>query len=88
MRVKIRSFFAVGVTDHLRPHFASGKDLIVEVEAGTDVEALLQKLPALGPPESFDDMMLHVFVNGRLQGFDCVLKPGDIIDLHIPVSGG
>jgi hypothetical protein len=32
--------------------------------------------------------MLHVFVNEEIAGFDKVLENNDIIDLHIPVSGG
>ena len=86
--VKIRSTFAIGFANELRSLFASGRDLIFEVDQGTDVQGLLEKLPSLGPPESFDDMMIHVFINGELRGFDYVLQPEDVIDLHIPVSGG
>jgi molybdopterin converting factor small subunit len=62
--------------------------MLVEVREGTTIDALLRTLPAIGPPEQFDDIMLHVFVNGRLKGFDYVLQPEDVLDLHIPVSGG
>jgi len=86
--IKIRSTYAIGLTDHLRSQSASGKDLLVEIEENTNVEGLLQELPSLGPAEAFDDIMIHVFVNGKLRGHDYVLQPGDVIDLHIPVSGG
>jgi molybdopterin converting factor small subunit len=88
IKIKLRSTYGIGSTDHLRSGSSLGKDLVVEVEQGTNVEGLLQKLPSLGPSEAFDDIMIHVFVNGKLRGDDYVLQPGDVIDLHIPVSGG
>jgi molybdopterin converting factor small subunit len=88
MKIRIKSFFAVGATSHLKEPAGSRKETLVEVEEGTTIDELLKTLPAIGPPEQFDDIMLHVFVNGRLKGFDYVLKPGDVLDLHIPVSGG
>jgi hypothetical protein len=45
-------------------------------------------MPFLGPPGIYDDMMLHVFVNGIQRGLDHTLRRGDLIDLHIPSSGG
>lgn len=88
MKIRIRSFFAVGATNHLKEPAGSRKDKLVEVEEGTTIDEMLKTLPAIGPSEQFDDIMLHVFVNGCLQGFDYVLQPGDVLDLHIPVSGG
>jgi molybdopterin converting factor small subunit len=88
MKIRIKSLFAVGATDHLKDTPGSGKEMLMEIEEGTTVDELLKTLPAIGPPEQFDDIMLHVFVNGRLKGFDYVLQSGDVLDLHIPVSGG
>jgi molybdopterin converting factor small subunit len=89
MEIRIKSCFAVGATQ------AKGtgpgmdcRDLALDMEPGSNIFDMLQQLPAIGPSEQFDDMMLHVFVNGRLEGFDYILQPGDVIDLHIPVSGG
>jgi molybdopterin converting factor small subunit len=88
MKIRIRSFFAVGATGHLKEPSGAEKKMLMEIREGTTIEALLNTLPAIGPPEQFDDIMLHVFVNGRLKGFDYVLQPGDVLDLHIPASGG
>ena len=88
MKIRIKSFFAVGATDHLKETSGSRKEMLVEIENSTTIDELLKTLPAIGPPEQFDDIMLHVFVNGRLKGFDYALQPGDVLDLHIPVSGG
>jgi molybdopterin converting factor small subunit len=87
-KIKIRSIYALGITAELRSRFFSGKDVILEVEPGTVVEQLLKKMPFLGPPELYDDLMIHVFVNGTQQGFDYELQSNDVIDIHIPVSGG
>jgi molybdopterin converting factor small subunit len=86
--VKVRSTFAINLPGRWRSRFDSKNDLTFEVQPGTNVEEFLRMLPSFGPPESFDDLMLHVFVNGKLRGFDYILKTGDTIDLHIPVSGG
>lgn len=88
MQITIRSTFAFSGTDEQRAKISSAENLTVEIAPGTTVEALLNRFPSLGPPGSYDDMMLHVFVNGKLQGLDYVLAPQDVIDLHIPVSGG
>jgi len=88
MKIRIKSIFAVGLTEKLRSLFASGKDLVMEVEQGTKVQELLEKTGSMGPVESFDDLMIHVFVNGKQKGFDYELMPGDVLDIHIPVSGG
>ncbi len=85
--VKIRSFFAAGLPDDLWSQFMSGNSLVVEVEPGTSVEGLLRKLPWLGLGGSFDDMIL-VFVNDQQQALNYVLQSEDVLDLHIPASGG
>ncbi len=86
--VRIRSSYAIGRTETFRENFAGGRDMIVEIEPGTTVDALLRRLPSIGPPEIWDDIMLTVFVNETLSGFDHVLEQDDVIDLHVPVSGG
>lgn len=88
IKIKLKSIFAITRTDGLRSRYFSDKDVFVDVEPGTHVEKFLQDLPFLGPPETYDDLMIHVFVNGKLMGFDYVLQPGDEIDIHVPVSGG
>jgi len=60
----------------------------VDLEEGATVRDLLWALPSLGPSEQWDDIMIHVFVNGELKGYDYPLRNGDVVDLHIPVSGG
>ena len=66
----------------------SGRDFTIEIETRTTVEGLLQSLSSLGPTQAFDDIMIHVFINGKVPGFDYVLQPQDVVDIHIPVSGG
>lgn len=86
--IKVRSTFAVGFTERLRSILGSDGDMVVEVEPGTSVQELLVKMGSLGQADSFDDIMIHVFVNGKLKGFDYLLQQGDVLDIHIPVSGG
>ncbi|MBN1849072.1 MAG: MoaD/ThiS family protein [Deltaproteobacteria bacterium] len=88
IKVKINSSYAVGRTEVFDSQVKKGGDIIVELEPGTTVEGLLLQLPSIGSPEHWDDIMLHVFVNEEIAGFDKVLEDNDIIDLHIPVSGG
>lgn len=89
MEIRIKSFFAVGATLHMGGSSGrDARDLAVDVKPGATVSELLERIPSLGPPGQFEDIMLHVFVNGQLKGFDYVLQPGDVVDLHIPVSGG
>jgi len=88
MRVQIKSTFAISLPEDLRRAFMSDKPLVMELEAGERVIDLLRRLPCIGPEEQFTDMMLLAFVNGRVRGFDHVLETGDVVDLHIPVSGG
>lgn len=88
MKIRIKSIFAVGFTEKLRTLLASGKDLIMEAEPGTKILELLEKIRSPGPTKSFDDLMIHVFVIGKQKGFDYELRPRDVLDIHIPVSGG
>ncbi len=88
MEVTIRSSFAVGSTKHLAQSSRLGREARVELPDGATVLDLLETLPSIGPREQFDDMMITVFVNGKLCGFDHRLRHGDLIDIHIPVSGG
>lgn len=88
IKVRIRSVFAIGATHALREQSGSRKNLVVSLPVGTSVGQLLMELPFLGPSGSYDDMMLHVFVNGIQRGFDHILQHGDLIDLHVPSSGG
>jgi molybdopterin converting factor small subunit len=60
----------------------------MELDLGTTVEEMLLKMPYIGGPDRWDDIMLHVSVNQKIAGFDQVLKDNDVADLHIPVSGG
>jgi molybdopterin converting factor small subunit len=88
IRVKINSCYTVGQTDTFRSKFGNEDDFIIELDPGTTVEDLLLQIPGIGSPEEWDDLMLHVFVNRRIVGFDKVLKDDDVVDLHIPSSGG
>ena len=88
IKVKINSSYAVGRTEALGFQVNNGHDIIMKLEPGTTVEKLLLQLPSIGSPEHWDDIMLHVFVNKEIAGYDKVLEDDDVIDLHIPVSGG
>ena len=88
IQIELRSFFTFGVTRALRSHLDSDDKLRVEVDPGTDVEGLIQKLSLLGPGVSLDDVVMFVYVNDRQSTLDYVLQPGDILDLHVPAMGG
>ena len=88
MKVKIQSPFAIGMPEHLRQAFISNRPLVLDLEPGARVIDLLRQLPSIGPEEEFDDMMLLVFINGEVRGYDHPLTAGDVVDLHIPVSSG
>ena len=87
-KVTIRSTYAVGAAPDRRSEIVSGKDIHMDIDPKSRVEDLLRRMPEIGPPESYDDLMLCVFVNGKRRGLDFVLKKGDVLDLHIPSSGG
>ncbi|MCF8063563.1 MAG: MoaD/ThiS family protein [Deltaproteobacteria bacterium] len=88
MKIHLRSTYAVGSSVGAGESDAPMPGSRVELAPGATVQDLLERFPALGPAESYDDIMIHVFVNGRLRGFDHRLEPGDVVDIHIPVSGG
>jgi len=88
IQVKINTTFAIGNSEAFSSQFNENGDLILELEPGTTVQELLKRLPAIGAPENWSDLFLHVFVNHGVVGFDQVLEPGDVIDIHIPLSGG
>jgi molybdopterin converting factor small subunit len=88
IRVKLNSSFAIGQTEAFLSQSNKKNDLTVELEAGTTVDDLLHKLPAIGNAENWSDLFLHVFVNHKMARFDQVLKDQDIVDVHIPLSGG
>jgi molybdopterin converting factor small subunit len=87
VKIHLRSTYAVasGSTDGAETQPAEGP---LELAPGSTVQELLERFPAFGPAGSYDDIMIHVFVNGRLRGYDHRLEPGDVVDIHIPVSGG
>lgn len=88
IRVKINSCYTVGQTASFRSKFGSEDAFTIELDRGTRVEDLLLQIPGIGSPEEWDDLMLHVFVNRSIVGFDRVLEDNDVVDLHIPSSGG
>ncbi len=87
IQVQLRSTFAVGKTQD-RGGDSLMKGERVRLPEGATVKDLLLRLDSGGPEEEWDDIMLHAFVNGTHRGYDYVLQEGDVIDLHIPVSGG
>ncbi len=88
MNIKLRSTFAVGSTQTELSTGNSGKAVNINLEPGATVRDLLRSLSSLGPENQWDDIMIHVFVNGQLRGYDYPLRNRDTVDLHIPVSGG
>lgn len=88
IQVKINSVFAIGDTEAFFAKFKKKDNIIMELEAGTTVQDLLLMIPSMGDPEEWSDLFLHVFINHKNVGFDRVLEDNDIIDIHIPLSGG
>jgi molybdopterin converting factor small subunit len=85
VKVIINSTYALG---NAKAFSYENDDIVMELEPGTTVEGMLLKMPSMGSPDRWDDIMLHVFVNQKIAGFDQVLKENDIIDLLVPASGG
>jgi molybdopterin converting factor small subunit len=86
IKVIINSSFSLGRTDGFSDR--DSDSIIMELEPGTTVEGMLLKMPFIGSPDRWDDIMLHVFVNQKIAGFDQVLKDNDLVDLLVPASGG
>ena len=88
IQIKLKSSFAVGVTEEFLADFQDGHEVIIELEEGSTVGNLLLKLSSIGSPDEWDDMLLHVFVNDVIRGMDYILQDGDEVNLHLPISGG
>jgi molybdopterin converting factor small subunit len=88
IHIMINSSFAIGQAESYNAKFGKKDDIIMEMEPGTTVHDLLLQLPSIGDPKNWADLFLHVFVNHKMAGFDQVLQDKDVIDLHIPLSGG
>ncbi|MBI5583020.1 MAG: MoaD/ThiS family protein [Deltaproteobacteria bacterium] len=88
IKVKINTAFAIGDTGALESLLDEHGNLILELEPGTTVEEMLRQLPGMGAPENWSDLFLHVFVNHRVAPFDRILEDRDLIDIHIPLTGG
>jgi hypothetical protein len=88
IQVKINTTFAIGDTAAFHSQFDQNGNLILELVPGSTVQELLLMLPGLGSPENWSDLFLHVFVNHQVAPFDRVLQDQDILDIHIPLTGG
>ncbi|MCG6881943.1 MAG: MoaD/ThiS family protein [Deltaproteobacteria bacterium] len=88
IRIKLNSCYSIGRSNAFRSRFASEEDFTMVLASGTTVEDLLLQIPGIGKPEEWDDLDLHVFVNHKAVDFDGVLADGDVVDIHIPSSGG
>jgi hypothetical protein len=88
IRVKINTTFAIGNAAAFNSQFNQNGDLILELDPGSTVQELLLGLPGLGAPENWSDLFLHVFVNHKVAPFDRVLEDNDVLDIHIPLTGG
>jgi hypothetical protein len=88
IRVKINTAFAIGDTGAYESLLDERGDLILEFGPGATVQDMLLRLPGLGSPENWSDLFLHVFINHRVAPFDRVLEDQDVIDIHIPLTGG
>ena len=88
IRVTIRSTFAIAGTHPLDSIIDSNHDTVMELDEGSTIESMLLNMHSIGNSVHWEDIMLIAIVNGTLRGFDHILKDGDIIHLHIPVSGG
>ncbi len=64
------------------PHKRFGEPLGVELEHGSTIKDLLEKM---GIPQ---DQVFNILVDGRHQTFDNVLNEGERVSLFPPVGGG
>ncbi len=88
IRIKLNSCYSIGRTEAFLYRFPSEEDYTILLPQGTTVEDLLLQMPGIGRPEEWDDLDLHVFINHKAADFDKVLQEGDVVDIHIPSSGG
>jgi hypothetical protein len=88
IKIKINTTFAIGNTETFNAQFNRNGDLILELDPESTVQDLLLLLPGLGAPENWSDLFLHVFVNHKVAPFDRVLEDNDVLDIHIPLTGG
>ena len=88
IRIKLNSCYSIGRSEAFRSRFSCEEDFNLVLASGTTVEDLLLQLPGIGKQKEWDDMDLHVFINHKSVDFDRVLADGDVIDIHIPSSGG
>ncbi len=87
VRVRLRSY---GVATTLMPEYMQldhimGKPIVVELEAGTTLGGMFEKLPWLGSPV---EEVILVFVNDQETALNYELQSGDVIDLFTPAGGG
>ena len=79
MQVRVKLFATLGM---YAPGGESAKPFVMEVDQGTRLNALLDKLDI--PEES----VRVKFVNGRARKWDYVLEPDDEVGLFPPIGGG
>lgn len=79
MKVELRVFSGL---EKFMPHKRFGEPLGVELENGSTIRDLLEKM---GIPE---DQVFTVLVDGRHQSFDYVLNEGERVSFFPPVGGG
>ena len=88
INIKLNSCYSIGGAKAFLSRFASEKDFVMTLANGTTVADLLLQIPGIGRPEEWDDLNLHVFINHKVVDFDRVLEEDDLVDIHIPSSGG
>ena len=88
IKIKLKSSFAVGVTEEFLTYFQNGHEVMIDLDQGTTVLDLLNRLSSLGSPNDWDDMLLHIFVNQEIKGMDYVLQDNDEVNIHLPTAGG
>lgn len=60
----------------------AGESVPLEVDAAATINAVVSRLGVA------DGEIYLISVNGRVEGRDCVLQPGDVISLFAPIAGG
>ena len=87
IKVTIRSYDIITATlpEDMRLDRELGKPIVVELQSGTNVEAMFEELPWLGNP--LEDTIL-IFVNGEQAALSDELRSGDVLDLITPAAGG